>query len=171
MSDQTADEDLLLAVLNSTPVVDDAPTDEFADAAHAQAWLAAQGGTGSAAELRHVLSVRKLLQAVIRGDSDASSLAPTLQGIVRKPVCTAHGIEWELEVKPDRRLAVRTVLAWSGIAGRSPLRLRPCANDECRLFLLDRSKAGSARWCSMAACGNRLKARRHSERSRAGHTL
>ena len=48
----------------------------------------------------------------------------------------------------------------------SPGRLRPCANDECRLFLIDRSKAGTARWCSMAVCGNRMKARRHYERAR-----
>lgn len=171
MPDQTADEDFLLAVLNSTPVVDDVPTDELADAVTARAWLAAQGGTGSAAELGDLLSARDLLQAVIRGDDDAASLAPTLRGIVRTPVCTARGIEWELQVEPDRRLAVRAVLAWSGIAGRNPLRLRPCANDECRLFLLDKSKAGRARWCSMAACGNRLKARRHSERLRAGHSV
>jgi predicted RNA-binding Zn ribbon-like protein len=169
VSDQTADEDFLLAVLNSTPVVDDAPTDEFADAARARAWLAAQGGTGSAAELGGVLSARELLQAVVRGDDDVASLAPTLQGVVRTPVCTERGIEWDFEVDADRRLAVRAVMAWSGIVGRSPARLRPCANDECSLFLLDRSKAGSARWCSMATCGNRLKARRHSERSRAGH--
>jgi hypothetical protein len=37
---------------------------------------------------------------------------------------------------------------------------------ECRLFLLDRSRANKARWCSMATRGNRLKARRHYERTR-----
>ncbi|MEU1163642.1 CGNR zinc finger domain-containing protein [Streptomyces sp. NPDC005921] len=47
-----------------------------------------------------------------------------------------------------------------------PGRLRPCANPECRLFLLDRSKGNSARWCSMAVCGNRMKARRHYRRTR-----
>jgi len=35
------------------------------------------------------------------------------------------------------------------------------------LFLIDRSKANAARWCSMAVCGNRMKARRHYHRSRA----
>ena len=42
----------------------------------------------------------------------------------------------------------------------------PGENDECRLFLLDRSRAHRARWCSMAVCGNRNKvasfARRHT---------
>jgi predicted RNA-binding Zn ribbon-like protein len=50
---------------------------------------------------------------------------------------------------------------------QSPGRLPPCANEECRLFLIDRSKANAARWCSMAVCGNRMKARRHYQRSRA----
>ena len=54
----------------------------------------------------------------------------------------------------------------STTTGRSPGRLRPCANDECRLFLDDHSKANAARWCSMAVCGNRMKARRHYERAR-----
>jgi predicted RNA-binding Zn ribbon-like protein len=47
-----------------------------------------------------------------------------------------------------------------------PGRLRPCANPECRLFLLDESRSGTARWCSMATCGNRLKARRHHARGK-----
>jgi predicted RNA-binding Zn ribbon-like protein len=76
-------------------------------------------------------------------------------------------IDWTLSVPPERELAVRAVLAWDALAGRSPGRLRPCANDECRLFLIDHSKANAARWCSMAVCGNRMKARRHYQRSRA----
>ncbi|GGJ34413.1 hypothetical protein GCM10010121_052110 [Streptomyces brasiliensis] len=48
-----------------------------------------------------------------------------------------------------------------------PGRLRACANPECRRFLLDRSRTNKGRWCSMAVCGNRMKARRHYERTRA----
>jgi predicted RNA-binding Zn ribbon-like protein len=73
---------------------------------------------------------------------------------------------WTLSVPPDRELAVRAVLTWAALAKRSPGRLRPCANGECHLFLIDHRKANSARWCSMAACGNRMKARRHYQRVR-----
>ena len=62
--------------------------------------------------------------------------------------------------------AVRAVLAWDALRVSSPGRLRPCANTECRLFLIDRSKPNTARWCSMAICGNRMKARRHYRRAR-----
>ena len=43
-------------------------------------------------------------------------------------------------------------------------RLRVCAGDDCGWLFLDRSKAGRRRWCSMADCGNRAKARRHYAR-------
>jgi predicted RNA-binding Zn ribbon-like protein len=83
-----------------------------------------------------------------------------------RPSVSGSGITWTLAVAPDRELAVRAVLAWDAVGKQSPGRLRPCANDECRLFLIDRSKAGAARWCSMAVCGNRMKARRHYQRTR-----
>ncbi|WP_436942851.1 CGNR zinc finger domain-containing protein [Streptomyces sp. SudanB66_2053] len=75
-------------------------------------------------------------------------------------------LQWDLEVEAERRLAVELILEWGRIQTATPGRLRPCANRECRLFLLDRSRANAARWCSMKVCGNRLKARRHHERRR-----
>jgi predicted RNA-binding Zn ribbon-like protein len=166
MADTASDEGFLLAILNSTPVIDGAPTDEFADTDQTRTRLAAAGGLGTEAELRHVLEVRRLLQAVVRGEQPPDALAPVLRGVTRVPAITGGQITWALSVPPERELAVRAVLAWDTLATRHPGRLRPCANDECRLFLIDRSKANAARWCSMAACGNRMKARRHYQRIR-----
>jgi predicted RNA-binding Zn ribbon-like protein len=45
-------------------------------------------------------------------------------------------------------------------------RVRICASGTCSARFYDRSPAGRRRWCSMAACGNAAKARRH--RARAG---
>jgi predicted RNA-binding Zn ribbon-like protein len=166
MTDTVSDESFLLGVLNSTPRVDGVPTDNFADAAKAHAWLAGSGGVGSEAELANVLEVRDLLQAVVRGERPADGLAPVLEGVARLPEIRDGAITWHLRVPPERELAVRAVLAWDALAKNSPGRLRPCANDACRLFLIDHSKAGTARWCSMAVCGNRMKARRHYQRAR-----
>ncbi|MFE3206092.1 CGNR zinc finger domain-containing protein [Embleya sp. NPDC059237] len=47
-----------------------------------------------------------------------------------------------------------------------PDRIRRCANPECTLWFADMSKNGRRRWCSMAECGNRAKARAHYARSR-----
>jgi predicted RNA-binding Zn ribbon-like protein len=159
-------EAFLLAVLNSTPVVAGVPTDEFADTARARAWLAAAGGLGTEAELQHVLRVRQALQAVVRGERPPAVLAPELAGVTSVPAIENDRITWILSVAPERELAVRAILTWDALARQSPGRLRPCANDECRRFLIDHSKANAARWCSMAACGNRMKARRHYQRTR-----
>jgi predicted RNA-binding Zn ribbon-like protein len=167
MTDTATDEGFLLALLNSTPVIDGAPADDLADPARAGAGLAAAGGLGSDEEMRHVLRVRQALQAVVRGRQPPAVLAPELDGVTSVPAIDGGQISWTLSVPPDRELAVRAVLAWDTLARQSPGRLRPCANDECRLFLIDRSKANAARWCSMAVCGNRMKARRHYQRSRA----
>jgi predicted RNA-binding Zn ribbon-like protein len=43
-------------------------------------------------------------------------------------------------------------------------RIRQCQDNTCGWLFLDRSQAGKRRWCSMADCGNRYKARRHYRR-------
>jgi len=45
-------------------------------------------------------------------------------------------------------------------------RIRICANDTCRWIFYDESRAGHRRWCDMATCGNRAKARRHRARQK-----
>jgi len=166
MAEPVPDEDLLLAVLNSTPVVDGGPADDLADPARARAWLASAGGVGTDEELRHVLRARSALQAVVRGEQPPAVLAPFLRDTAYVPDITDGQVAWTLSSAPERLLAVRVVLAWDALARQRPGRLRTCANDECRLFLIDRTRNNTARWCSMAVCGNRLKARRHYQRAR-----
>jgi len=43
-------------------------------------------------------------------------------------------------------------------------RLKICDNPRCRRAYYDRSPGGSSRWCSMAICGNRAKARTRRQR-------
>jgi len=49
----------------------------------------------------------------------------------------------------------------------APDRVRPCANPDCMLWFFDTTRNGTRRWCSMAVCGNRMKARRHHDRVKA----
>ncbi|HEV7711278.1 MAG TPA: CGNR zinc finger domain-containing protein [Asanoa sp.] len=166
MPEIRSDEDVLLAILNSTPVVDGQPADELADPAAARDWLRDLGGRGTRAEREQVRAARSALQAVVRGVRPPTTLAPLMGGVALEAEVTDAGITWRPNVPADRDLAVRAVLAWDALAKESPGRLRPCANDECQLFLVDRSKTNTARWCSMAVCGNRMKARRHYQRGR-----
>jgi hypothetical protein len=132
MIEAATDEAFLLAVLNSTPVIDGIPADDLADPARARAWLASAGGAGTEAELQQVLEARDALQAVVRGGEPPAVLAPLLAGASCIPALTGGQITWTLSVPPDRRLAVRAVLTWDTLAKNSPGRLRPCANGEGR---------------------------------------
>jgi predicted RNA-binding Zn ribbon-like protein len=159
------DEDLLLALLNSAPVIEGVSTDGLEGGAGrdlARSW----GGTGSADESERLRRARRSLQAVVREGDDGAvqALAGILDGAVRAPRITRDGVTWELEVDDDARLASVAVLAWSSVITKSPGRLRACANDECNRFLVDHSRPGTAKWCSMAVCGNRMKARAHARR-------
>jgi predicted RNA-binding Zn ribbon-like protein len=155
------DEVLLLDLLNSTPVADGRQLDLLAADQDAEAWARAHGGGGAVREVAHLRQVRHRLQEVVRGTAGADTLAPLLADVRLRPEVTRHGVSWLLDATDDLQLGSRALLAWGRIQEQLPGRLRPCANDECRLFLLDRSRPNTARWCSMKSCGNRLKARRH----------
>jgi predicted RNA-binding Zn ribbon-like protein len=46
--------------------------------------------------------------------------------------------------------------------------VRECASETCSWVFVDRSRTHRRRWCDMKTCGNRAKARRHYERTKAG---
>ncbi|GAA5194386.1 CGNR zinc finger domain-containing protein [Rugosimonospora acidiphila] len=160
------DETLLLDLLNTTPVIDGAPRDDLADVRAGRAWLADHGQPATEDEWRALLDARSALQDIVRGDGAPASAARFIEGVSYRPSLIDDGLTWDLEVPRGRSAAAAAVLAWDAVRASSPGRLRPCANPECRLFLIDHSKANSARWCSMAICGNRMKARRHYQRAR-----
>lgn len=160
------DEDLLLAVLNSAPIIDGEPTDHLSDRLGDEL-VARFDGRGTESERRHLRHARHAVQALIRGENGAlDQLTATLSAVALLPEATAGGIRWRTEAPPDEQLAARTVLAWSRVTQDLPGRLRPCANTECNLFLVDHSRPGTAKWCSMSTCGNRMKARTHARRAR-----
>jgi len=79
------------------------------------------------------------------------------------------GYEWEVDAKSGTALALLAPVLWSAgdlLAGARLDRVRRCANPECGWLFLDDSRAGKRRWCSMSACGNRAKARRHYHKSK-----
>lgn len=162
------DESLLLDLLNTTPVVDGRQYDVLREATAARAWLREHEAT--AAELADLVAARNLLQAVVRGTDSEVALTPYLNAAALRAHATENGVTWELHVDEPIRGAVRAVLAWDALRIARPGRLRACANPDCRLFLMDRSKPNAKRWCSMTTCGNRMKARRYHRRARTAKT-
>lgn len=161
------DETLLLDLLNTTPVREGIPEDDLAGAPAGREWLAAHGQPATDDEHGTLLEARSVLQGIVRGQEPPAAAARFLDDVSYQASFGDDGVEWVLDAPAGRSAAARAVLAWDALARSSPGRLRPCANPECRLFLIDHSKPNSARWCSMAVCGNRMKARRHYQRSRS----
>ena len=160
------DEALLLDLLNTTPVVDGVPRDDLGQSKAARSWMRERGIAPTDQELAALLEARSVLQQVVRGEQTPAVLQRFLEPVTLRPTASRDGLDWQLAVDGGPRGAVRAVLAWDALRVSSPGRLRACANAECRLFLIDRSKPNTARWCSMAICGNRMKARRHYRRAR-----
>jgi predicted RNA-binding Zn ribbon-like protein len=146
---------VLLDLLNTTPMVDGQIVDRLDTR-----WLRAHGAPKEA----DVRDLRDDLQRVVLMEADASVLRRYLDDARQVPDLEPDGVHWSLEAD----WPARVVLAWGELERDMPGRLRPCANEECRQFLIDHSRAGTARWCSMSGCGNRMKARRHYSRTKSG---
>ena len=74
------------------------------------------------------------------------------------------GYAWKIERLQPSAAHLLTPILWSagdllikGARGN----VRRCANAECVWLFIDASKNATRRWCDMASCGNRAKARRH----------
>jgi predicted RNA-binding Zn ribbon-like protein len=96
---------------------------------------------------------------------------------------TVPGLEPGEESQPEQEGSRQFAWIWTGIeddltsllwpvarAASSLLtseqsnKVRECAGDPCGWVFLDLSRNASRRWCDMADCGNRAKARRYRER-------
>lgn len=160
------DEKLLLDVLNSAPRDGGEPM-EYLHGQRGVDLARAHGGSGDDAELRYLRIARDGLQDLIRGNEVAvESLQELMSEATMRADVTPSGVEWKLSAPSDVQLAARVLQAWSRVNEHLPGRLRACANTECNLYLIDHTRPGTAKWCSMATCGNRMKARAHAARTR-----
>lgn len=82
-----------------------------------------------------------------------------------------NGKQWELredlQVEQPQDLLVPIAQAAADLLADAEHRLiRKCGNPRCVLYFWDTTKNRRRRWCSMKACGNRMKAAAHYHRSR-----
>src|SRR5262249_29458093 len=97
----------------------------------------------------------------------AIGAAPSRHALVR----AGGRYAWSVgDPKPSAAHMLAPVL-WSAgdlILAADRRHIRRCANEECLWLFIDDSKGGTRRWCDMASCGNRAKARRHYAKVRQG---
>jgi len=139
------------------------------------AWARQAGlGTGprpSPIELRQVQAFREAVHRLLRAALEKNPPQPRdlarlnralAQGEARAGVVWHRGAFAPLPPRPARLadLVRSRVAADARALLLDPSALRACADPECGWLFLDRSQARRRRWCSMAECGNRAKARR-----------
>lgn len=124
-----------------------------------------------ARELREALY--GVFSAVVRNERPASDdvslmnreLAEVLSQLRLMP--SEDGVEW-IVVGDGKHLEE---LLWPIVLSAADLlvsdlldRVKECSSDSCSWMFLDESRNRSRRWCDMAECGNRAKARRFYQR-------
>jgi predicted RNA-binding Zn ribbon-like protein len=79
-----------------------------------------------------------------------------------------EGLAWSAEAaeRLDAVLWPVVKAAAELLASPDQARVHECEATDCTWLFLDRNRTGKRRWCSMASCGNREKARRHYRRRR-----
>ncbi len=136
------DEDLLLALLNSAPIVDGKKVDNLPGSAGRE--LTQQfGGTGSQTEIAHLQRMRNALHDVIRDQADArAALDSLLRDAFLTPEVGPTGIKWELQTSSDERLAVRAAMAGPRSRSECPADFA-LRQHRVQLFLIDHSRPGA----------------------------
>jgi predicted RNA-binding Zn ribbon-like protein len=156
--------------------------DLFATPEALAAWLRrngllSPGQTASAGDARRAVAVREALRAVAlqNGAPDPARLQNALvalddagrgpevevrfgEGGPRLVAAPARGVDGAIA-------AVLAITARAMIDG-SWRRLKVCPGEQCGWAFYDHSRNQSGRWCSMAVCGGRAKARTHYRRHR-----
>ncbi len=79
-----------------------------------------------------------------------------------------HGYKWHWEdgLQLESVLWQIAMSAADLLVSANVAKVRECEAADCYWLFLDNSRNHSRRWCTMNACGNREKARRHYQRHR-----
>jgi predicted RNA-binding Zn ribbon-like protein len=126
-----------------------------ADAVRLREWLRPVIAEWAGAGFGSVPSeVRSRLNKILGVDSRFSHLADDGRVLDRR--------RW---TEPGQLLVPPAAAAAMLLSQGDPALVRQCDGDGCPLWFYDRTKAHSRRWCSMAWCGNRSKARNHRSRN------
>ena len=160
-------EPLSLDLVNTEWMQEGTRRDLLAEPGGIVVWLQAAGYPGAAVEPGALRAARDAIRAAAADPTDAAALNGVLAHGHLLELLGATGPEQVLELDDEGWrvpwLAAQDLLE---LLRAGPDRVRRCANHQCILHFYDASRSGRRQWCSMAACGNRAKARRHYERTR-----
>jgi predicted RNA-binding Zn ribbon-like protein len=177
MSDSRAPGDLeLVRNFVNTLDVEDA-VDELADPDALRAWLRDRGllgGTGvTRSDLVQAKRVREALRALLLANNGVNVRKEAALTLNRASRRAGLGIRFEpggaVRFEPrasgvDGALGRILAVVSAAMAEGTWARLKACRADDCRWAFYDHARNQSRQWCSMAVCGNRMKARAYRRR-------
>jgi len=154
-------------------------TDLLNDPNTLAAWLVARGlmssGEASAVDLKHAVAVREAIRGVIGANAGAAVYpvdVATLNGAaVASRLRARFGSDGKARLEPEASgvegaLGRMVAAVFAAMGDDDWERLKLCGSRTCRWAFFDRSRNHSSRWCRMASCGNRQKAKRFRERAK-----
>ena len=152
--------------------------EELTDPNTLRAWLVAKGLMEAAdhvdrSNLKHAIAVREAMRAVIGGNTGLRiypvDLATLNQAAVESRLRMRFSSGGRPRLEPEATGAVGAIgrlvsSLYAAMQQEDWGRLKLCGSGTCRWAFYDRSKNHSSRWCKMASCGNREKARRFRQK-------
>lgn len=154
-------------------------TDAFSTPESLAAWIASSGFGGGIvageAERQRAIALREALRLLLLANNgedvdEAAALGILNAAAARSPLVPVFDGEG-VALRPqadgvDGVLGQIVAIVATAETEGTWERMKACASDECRWAFYDSARNHSGRWCDMAVCGNRMKARAFRERSR-----
>ena len=125
------------------------------------------------------IAIRDLLLSIFAGIANGRSVPSQRLSELNSALAQTPGLlyvhkssdlietEWTSAADGLQQVLFAILISAAELLGSDRLgRVRECASADCTWLYVDESRNGSRRWCDMSSCGNRMKARRHYQRSR-----
>jgi len=156
--------------------------EQLADSNTLGGWLVANGLMEAAEpvskkELEHAIAVREAIRGLIGAGSGAKvyplDVATLNEAAVVSRLRARFGADGRSRLEPEASgvagaMGKLVAALFTAMADEDWGRLKLCHDPACRWAFYDSSRNHSSRWCKMASCGNRQKARRFRERAKSG---
>jgi len=135
----------------------------------------------AAAALAKAIAVRDLLVSIFGGIASSGSVSSQRLSALNSALSQAPGLlrlhkeldrierEWTSAADGAQKILFTVLASAAELLASDRLgRVRECGAADCTWLFVDESRNRSRRWCDMTACGNRMKARRHYQRTKVG---
>jgi predicted RNA-binding Zn ribbon-like protein len=120
--------------------------------------------------LERALRLREALYGILLGGARAEDWDTVAREVERAAAAARFSApgRWTLPETEEQPLLAVARAAGDLLASTEPRLVRACPGRGCGWLFLD--SRGRRRWCDMAVCGNRAKARRHAARESSRRT-